>query len=170
MFWIIFLSTWCSFKLFKNQRSMCEHLGLLELLKTMKLSYECVWVLLWDYIMFSMLRKKLDLIQEILFKKLNILPPKWNLVVELIILRSPLSLYSLIWDFLAFWDSHKYKNMDKITQWLENVVRCNYFEAGVHIKNPIKNSYQDGLGRTTQTFRPCCCGPYINLRQEKVSN
>ena len=24
-------------------------------------------------------------------------------------------------------------------------------EAGVHIKNPIKNSYQDGLGRTTQT-------------------
>jgi hypothetical protein len=23
---------------------------------------------------------------------------------------------------------------------------------GVHIKNPIKNSYQDGLGRTTQTL------------------
>ena len=41
--------------------------------------------------------------------------------------------------------------MDKITQILENVVRCNYFEAGVHIKNPMKNSYQDGLGRTTQT-------------------
>ena len=46
----------------------------------------------------------------------------------------------------------KYKNMDKITQVLENVVRCKYFEAGVRIKNPIKNSYQDGLGRTTQTL------------------
>jgi hypothetical protein len=42
--------------------------------------------------------------------------------------------------------------MDKITQMLENVVRCKYFEAGVHIKNPIKNSYQDGLVRTTQTL------------------
>jgi hypothetical protein len=42
--------------------------------------------------------------------------------------------------------------MDKITQILENVVRCKYFEAGVYIKNPIKNSYQDGLGRTTQTL------------------
>ena len=42
--------------------------------------------------------------------------------------------------------------MDKITQILENVVRCKYFEAGVHIKNPIKNSYQDGLGRPTQTL------------------
>jgi hypothetical protein len=42
--------------------------------------------------------------------------------------------------------------MDKITQILENVVRCKYFEAGVHIKNPIKNSYQDDLGRTTQTL------------------
>jgi hypothetical protein len=42
--------------------------------------------------------------------------------------------------------------MDKITQILENVVRCKYFEAGVHIKDPIKNSYQDGLGRTTQTL------------------
>ena len=42
--------------------------------------------------------------------------------------------------------------MDKITQILENVVRCKYFEAGVHIKNPIKNSYQDGLGRMTQTL------------------
>ena len=41
--------------------------------------------------------------------------------------------------------------MDKITQILENVVRCKYFEVGVHIKNLIKNSYQDGLGRTTQT-------------------
>ena len=42
--------------------------------------------------------------------------------------------------------------MDKITQILENVVRCKYFEVGVHIKNPIKNSYQGGLGRTTQTL------------------
>ena len=42
--------------------------------------------------------------------------------------------------------------MDKITQILENVVRCKHFEAGVHIKNPIKSSYQDGLGRTTQTL------------------
>ena len=42
--------------------------------------------------------------------------------------------------------------MDKITQILENDVRRKYFEAGVHIKNPIKNSYQDGLGRTTQTL------------------
>jgi hypothetical protein len=39
-----------------------------------------------------------------------------------------------------------------ITQILENVVRCKYFEAGVHIKNPIKSSYQDGLGRMTQTL------------------
>ena len=38
--------------------------------------------------------------------------------------------------------------MDKITHILENVVRCKYFEAGVH----IKNSYQDGLGRATQTL------------------
>jgi hypothetical protein len=38
------------------------------------------------------------------------------------------------------------------SQILENVLRCKYFEAGVHIKNPIKNSYQDGLGRTTQTL------------------
>jgi hypothetical protein len=60
---------------------------------------------------------------------------------------------NLVWGlFSAFWDSYKYKNMDKITQILENVVRCKYFEAGVHIKNPIKNSYQDGLGRTTQTL------------------
>jgi hypothetical protein len=42
--------------------------------------------------------------------------------------------------------------MEKITQILENVVRCKHFEAGVHIKNLIKNSYQDGLGRTTQTL------------------
>ena len=42
--------------------------------------------------------------------------------------------------------------MDKITQLLENVVRCKYLAAGVHIKKPIKNSYQDGLGRTTQTL------------------
>ena len=49
-------------------------------------------------------------------------------------------------------ESDKYKNMDKITQILENVARCKYFEADVHVKNPIKNSYQDGLGRTTQTL------------------
>ena len=42
--------------------------------------------------------------------------------------------------------------MDEITQMLENGVRCTYFEAGVHIKNPFKNSYQDGLCRTTQTL------------------
>jgi hypothetical protein len=42
--------------------------------------------------------------------------------------------------------------MDKITHILENVVRYKYFEAGVQIKNSIKNSYQDGLGRTTQTL------------------
>jgi len=42
--------------------------------------------------------------------------------------------------------------MDKITQILANVVRCKYFEASVHIKNPTKNSYQDGLGWTTQTL------------------
>jgi hypothetical protein len=39
-----------------------------------------------------------------------------------------------------------------MTQILENVVRCKYIDTGVHIKNPIKNSYQDGLGRTTQTL------------------
>jgi hypothetical protein len=42
--------------------------------------------------------------------------------------------------------------MDEITQILENVVRCKHFEAGVLIKNPIKNSYEDGFGRTTQTL------------------
>ena len=42
--------------------------------------------------------------------------------------------------------------MDQITQILENVVRCKYFDVGVHLNNPIKNSYQDGLGRTTQTL------------------
>ena len=40
----------------------------------------------------------------------------------------------------------------KITQILENVVGCKYFEASVHIKNPIKNSCQYGLGRTIQTL------------------
>ena len=60
--------------------------------------------------------------------------------------------------------------MDKITHTLENVVRCNYFEAGVHIKNPMKNSYEDGSGRTTQTLDHVVVVPYINLRQEKVSN
>jgi hypothetical protein len=42
--------------------------------------------------------------------------------------------------------------MDKLTQILENAVRCKCFEAGVYIKNPIKNAYQDDLGRTTQTL------------------
>ena len=42
--------------------------------------------------------------------------------------------------------------MNKITRILENVIRCKYFEAGVHIKNPINNSYQVGLGRTIQTL------------------
>ena len=42
--------------------------------------------------------------------------------------------------------------MDKITQILENVVRCKYIEAGVHVKNPIKNSYQDDSNRTIQTL------------------
>ena len=42
--------------------------------------------------------------------------------------------------------------MDKITQIFENVVRCKYFEVGVHMKNPVKNSYQGGLGKTTQTL------------------
>jgi hypothetical protein len=60
--------------------------------------------------------------------------------------------------------------MDKITQILENVVRCNYFEAGVYIKNPIKNSYQDGLGKTTQTLDHVVVIRILNLRQEKVSN
>ena len=35
---------------------------------------------------------------------------------------------------------------------MENVLRCKNLEAGVHIKIPINNSYQDGLGRTTQTL------------------
>jgi hypothetical protein len=42
--------------------------------------------------------------------------------------------------------------MNEITQILENVVRCKNFEVGVRIKHPIKNSYQDGVGRTTQTL------------------
>jgi hypothetical protein len=42
--------------------------------------------------------------------------------------------------------------VDKTTQILESVVRCKYFEEGVHVKNPIKNSYQDGLGRIIQTL------------------
>jgi hypothetical protein len=52
----------------------------------------------------------------------------------------------------------KYVSTDRIgrirpdhLEW-ENVVRCKYFEAGVHTKNPIKNSYQDGLGRIIQTL------------------
>jgi hypothetical protein len=52
--------------------------------------------------------------------------------------------------------------MDKITKILENVVRRKYFEAGVHIKNPIiKNSYQDGLGRTTQTLDHVVVAPIL---------
>ena len=62
------------------------------------------------------------------------------------------SLYLLIWEFFGIWDIYKYKNMKKITHILDNVVRCIYFGAGVHIKNPIKNSYRDGLGRMTQTL------------------
>ena len=51
----------------------------------------------------------------------------------------------------------RFETVTNIRTWikshiLENVVRCMYFEAGVHIKNPIKNLYQDGLGRTTQTL------------------
>ena len=42
--------------------------------------------------------------------------------------------------------------MDETTQILENVLRCKYFDVGVHIKNPMKKSYQDGLGRSTQTL------------------
>ena len=33
-----------------------------------------------------------------------------------------------------------------------NIMFANTLEASVHIKNPIKDLYQDGLGRTTQTF------------------
>ena len=43
-------------------------------------------------------------------------------------------------------------------------------EVGVHIKNPINNLYQDGLGRTTQTLDPVVVVHIFNLRQEKVSN
>ena len=53
--------------------------------------------------------------------------------------------------------------MDKITQILKNVVRCKYFEAGVHIKNPFKNSYQDGLGRTTQTLDHVVVHIYVTI-------
>ena len=60
--------------------------------------------------------------------------------------------------------------MNKITQILENVVRCKYFEAGVYIKNPMKNSYQDGFGRTTQTLDQVVVVHILILRQEKVSN
>ena len=42
--------------------------------------------------------------------------------------------------------------MDKIRQILQIVVRCKYYEAGHHIKNPIKNSNEVGLGGTTQTL------------------
>ena len=60
--------------------------------------------------------------------------------------------------------------MDKITHLLENIVRCKYFEAGVHIKTPVKNSYQGGLGRTTQTLHRVVVGFRVNLTQKKVSN
>ena len=51
-----------------------------------------------------------------------------------------------------FWH---FETVTMIRTWIKShryVVRCKYFEAGVHIKKPIKNSYQDGLGRTTQTL------------------
>ena len=73
---------------------------------------------------------------------IHVLPPRGALITIFIDLGV----------FLAFLDNYKYKNINKITRILENVVRCKYFEAGVHIKNPIKKSYQDGLGRTTQTL------------------
>jgi hypothetical protein len=42
--------------------------------------------------------------------------------------------------------------MDKQHKILGYSVRCKYIEAGVHIRNPIKNSYQNGLGGTTPTL------------------
>ncbi len=57
------------------------------------------------------------------------------------------------------------RTLDKITHVLENDVRCKYLKAGVHIKNPIKNSYQDGLRRTTPTLDSVVVGLGINLRQ-----
>ena len=53
--------------------------------------------------------------------------------------------------------------MDKITQILENVVRCKYFEAGVHTKNPIKNSYQDGGRTRALVSREACESPKRSL-------
>jgi hypothetical protein len=35
---------------------------------------------------------------------------------------------------------------------LKNVVICKHFEAGVDSKRPTNNSYEDGLGRKTQTL------------------
>jgi hypothetical protein len=57
----------------------------------------------------------------------------------------------LIWDYFVNLGLFRhFETVTNIRTWiLENVVRCKYFEAGVHIENPIKNSYQDGLGRTT---------------------
>ena len=43
------------------------------------------------------------------------------------------------------------------------------FEADIHINNQIKNSYQHGLGRTTQTLDHVVV-VHITLRQEKVSS
>jgi hypothetical protein len=105
-----------------------SHLGCMATWETLELS---LW--LWD-ILYTLYTKEIAFRLDLCAEQFN-----W-------------SLYSLIWDFLVFWDNYKYKNMDKITRILENVVRCKYFKAGVHIKNPIKNSYQDGLGRTTQTL------------------
>ena len=41
-------------------------------------------------------------------------------------------------------------------------------EVGVHIKNPINNLYQDGLGRTTQTLDPVVV-VHISIRDKRKS-
>jgi hypothetical protein len=38
--------------------------------------------------------------------------------------------------FSTFWDSYKYKNMDKITKILENVVRCKILWSGCSYQEP----------------------------------
>ena len=60
--------------------------------------------------------------------------------------------------------------MDKITHILENIVRCKYFEEGVHIKNPIKNSYEDDLGRTTQTLDHVVVSIYLFETRESLKS
>ena len=60
------------------------------------------------------------------------------------IFRRNVTIFVNLGFFWHFETSYKYKNMDKFTHILENDVRCKYFEAGAHVKNPIKNSYQDG--------------------------